>query len=49
MTIERPKLIIVAGPNGSGKASVTSKILEQRWIEGCVYISPRAQNILHSL
>jgi len=46
---EKPNLIIVAGPNGSGKTSVTSKILEHRWIEGCVYTNPRALNILHSL
>lgn len=40
MKIEKPKLIIIAGPNGSGKTSVTSKILEHHWIEGCVYINP---------
>jgi predicted ABC-type ATPase len=40
MTIERPKLIIVAGPNGSGKTSITAKILEHRWIDGCTYINP---------
>lgn len=38
--IESPKLIIIAGPNGSGKTSVTSKILEHKWIEGCTYINP---------
>jgi predicted ABC-type ATPase len=36
----KPKLIIIAGPNGSGKTSVTWKILEHKWIEGCVYINP---------
>jgi len=40
MMIESPKLIIIAGPNGSGKTSVTSKILEHKWIEGCTYINP---------
>jgi predicted ABC-type ATPase len=35
-----PKLIIVAGPNGSGKTSVTTKILKHEWIAGCVYINP---------
>jgi predicted ABC-type ATPase len=40
MNIEKPKLIIIAGPNGTGKTSVTSKILEHRWIENCVYINP---------
>ncbi len=36
----KPKLIIIAGPNGSGKTSVTYKILEHHWIENCVYINP---------
>jgi predicted ABC-type ATPase len=40
MKIEKPKLIIIAGPNGSGKTSVTGKILEHQWIENCVYINP---------
>ena len=37
---ERPKLLIVAGPNGSGKTSVTNEILKHEWIEGCEYINP---------
>ena len=36
----KPKLVIIAGPNGSGKTSVTGKILEHEWIDGCVYINP---------
>jgi predicted ABC-type ATPase len=40
MKIEKPMLIIIAGPNGSGKTSVTNKILQHQWIEGCVYINP---------
>lgn len=40
MSKEKPKLIIIADPNGSGKTSVTGKILEHNWIEGCVYINP---------
>ena len=40
MNVEKPKLIIIAGPNGSGKTSVTDKILEHKWIENCVYINP---------
>jgi len=27
----KPKLVIIAGPNGSGKTSVTGKILEHEW------------------
>lgn len=40
MKMQRPKLMIIAGPNGSGKTSVTTKILEHQWIEGCAYINP---------
>jgi predicted ABC-type ATPase len=36
----KPKLLVIAGPNGSGKTSLTSKILKHDWIEGCVYINP---------
>lgn len=36
----KPKLIVIAGPNGTGKTSVTSKILEHEWIDGCLYINP---------
>ena len=38
--MEKPKLLIIAGPNGSGKTSVTDKILKHEWIEGCEYINP---------
>ena len=27
MNVEKPKLIVIAGPNGSGKTSVTGKII----------------------
>jgi len=36
----RPVLIVIAGPNGSGKTSVTSKILEHQWLADCKYINP---------
>ena len=36
----KPKLIIVAGPNGSGKTSVTNKILVHEWINGSIYVNP---------
>ena len=36
----RPTLIVVAGPNGSGKTSLTTKVLQHKWIEGCTYINP---------
>lgn len=38
--ILKPKLIVIAGPNGSGKTSLTSQILKHEWIEDCVYINP---------
>lgn len=36
----RPVLIVIAGPNGSGKISVTSKILHHDWLEDSEYINP---------
>lgn len=38
--IRKPVLIVIAGPNGSGKTSVTSKILHHEWMEDSVYINP---------
>jgi predicted ABC-type ATPase len=35
-----PILIVIAGPNGSGKTSLTTQVLQHRWIEGCTYINP---------
>lgn len=37
---EKPRLIIVAGPNGSGKTTITDKLLRHEWMDGCVYINP---------
>ena len=39
-TEHRPELIIIAGPNGSGKTSVTQKFLHHEWAEGTIYINP---------
>ena len=36
----RPVLIVIAGPNGSGKTTITSKILKHEWLEGALYINP---------
>jgi predicted ABC-type ATPase len=36
----KPTLIIIAGPNGSGKTSLTTQLLKHEWIEGCTYINP---------
>ncbi len=38
--LKKPTLIIIAGPNGSGKTSITSKILKHEWVQECVYINP---------
>lgn len=36
----KPELIMIAGPNGSGKTSITQKFLHHEWAEGTVYINP---------
>lgn len=36
----RPVLIVIAGPNGSGKTTITSKILHHEWLENALYINP---------
>ena len=36
----KPKLIVIAGPNGSGKTSVTMKLIQHEWMDGCVCINP---------
>ena len=36
----KPVLIVIAGPNGSGKTSITSKILHHEWLEDSEYINP---------
>lgn len=39
-SVHKPVLIVIAGPNGSGKTSVTSKILHHEWMEDSIYINP---------
>lgn len=39
-TNHKPILIVIAGPNGSGKTSVTSRLLKHEWVEGSLYINP---------
>ena len=36
----KPELIIIAGPNGSGKTSVTKRFLHHEWAQGTIYINP---------
>lgn len=40
MIVEKPKLLIIAGPNGSGKTTVTNEILKHAWRKDCEYINP---------
>lgn len=35
-----PLLIVIAGPNGSGKTTITSQVLQSEWLEDAVYINP---------
>jgi predicted ABC-type ATPase len=36
----KPELILIAGPNGSGKTTVTTQFLHHEWSEGVTYINP---------
>ncbi len=36
----KPILVVIAGPNGSGKTSVTKKLLNHDWVKTCRYINP---------
>lgn len=38
--LHKPVLIVIAGPNGSGKTTITSKILRHEWMEDAVYVNP---------
>ncbi len=38
--VHQPILIVIAGPNGSGKTTITSKILKHEWLEDAEYINP---------
>jgi predicted ABC-type ATPase len=38
--VPKPNLLVIAGPNGSGKTSITTQILKHEWVDGCIYINP---------
>lgn len=40
MSLKRPTLCIVAGPNGSGKTSTTVQLLHNEWTDSSIYINP---------
>ena len=45
-----PEMIIIAGPNGSGKTSVTQKFLHHEWVEGTLYTIPEwAEGTLYTI
>jgi guanylate kinase len=31
--MHKPVLIVIAGPNGSGKTTITSRILQHEWLD----------------
>ncbi len=37
---KKPELVVIAGPNGSGKTSITEQLLIHTWTKDCEYISP---------
>lgn len=37
---EKPILIVIAGPNGSGKTSFSLQIRSHRWYQDCIFINP---------
>ncbi len=39
-TGKKPELIVIAGPNGSGKTTITQQFLHHEWSEGTTYINP---------
>ncbi len=38
--LQKPRLIVVAGPNGTGKTSITQQLLMHEWMADCVYVNP---------
>lgn len=39
-TAHKPEVIVIAGPNGSGKTTVTTQFLHHEWSDGVLYINP---------
>ena len=36
----RPTLLVIAGPNGSGKTTVTVRLRAEHWSHGVEYLNP---------
>ena len=47
MMDNKPRLIVVAGSNGSSKASLTEQLLRHRYMDGCEYVNQ--DNIAHDV
>lgn len=39
-SVHKPLLIVIAGPNGSGKTTITGQLLHHEWLEDAVYVNP---------
>ena len=40
MSDPKPRLVLITGPNGTGKTEFTNKVLAHEWLEDCEYINP---------
>ena len=36
----KPVLLVIAGPNGSGKTTITERLRRDHWSEGVEYLNP---------
>ena len=37
---DKPRLIIIAGPNAAGKTTITEQLLKHTWLKDAVYVNP---------
>lgn len=40
LSMEKPKLLMIAGPNGSGKTTFTKLLLGYHWSDDCLFVNP---------
>jgi predicted ABC-type ATPase len=36
----KPELVVIAGPNGSGKTTITRRVIRHAWGKDCLYLNP---------